>query len=372
MKLNRMLQVTRKTLLETLREPVLLILLLGLPAFFMLICYVGYGTAPKAATYKVLIYTSTSKADDLLEKIAAVTYADGRPNFDLVEIDSLADAEKELIDRKAAALLSLTEGADGQVKYVIRGDALYMNYIKAGAQLEAVVIPWLEAQQDKPQYFAFSMKTLDRPRPVSEFEAYVPGMMVFAILLIIPQTAMLIGRERRRGTLRRLDLSLLKPAELLGGICLAQIVVAVFQIVLMFASALLLGFHNQGSFLLALLIGIFLAFGSVGLGLLLGCFMKNDTDALNTGSMFSMLQVFMSGAFFMMPSPKLFTLFDYQIGVYDFIPATDGMLALQQVLSGGAGLREVWFRTLATLLLSLLIFLVGVLVFSRLNKKQAI
>ncbi len=371
MKGSRLLQVARKTLLETMRESVLLIMLLGLPAFFMLICYVGYGTAPKAATYKVLTYTNTSRADDLFSKLAAETYADGRPYFELIKTESLADAEEELKERRAAALLGITESAVGELNYFTRGDAVYMTYIKAGAQLEAVVLPWLEAQQGKPRRFVLNVTPLDRPRPRSEFEAYVPGMMVFAILLIIPQTAMLFGRERRRGTLRRLQLSLVTPAELLGGICLAQVVVAVAQVALMFGAALLLGFHNQGSLWLAILIGVLLAFGSVGLGLLLGCFMKNDTDALNTGSMVSMLQVFLSGAFFMMPSPTLFSLFDHAIGAFDFIPATHGMLALQQVLSGGAGLGEVWFRMLAALVLSVLYFLISVLIFSRLNQRQA-
>ena len=51
MSLKRLLLVTRKTLLETVRDPILLGLLLALPAFFMLVNYIGYGHAPKTATY---------------------------------------------------------------------------------------------------------------------------------------------------------------------------------------------------------------------------------------------------------------------------------------------------------------------------------
>jgi ABC-2 type transport system permease protein len=368
MNLKRLLLVARKTLLETLRDPILLVLLLGLPAFFMLVNYVGYGYTPKTATYPLLILSNTGKTEPLTDKLAAAVYSDGRPCFSLSVVSSRDEAEIALQERTVAVLLILEEDSTGKIHYTTRGDALYMNFIKASAQLEAIIIPWLEREQGKPERFSLQVRPLDRPRPISEFDTYVPGMMVFAILLIIPQTAMLIGRERRWGTLRRLNLSLLRPAELLGGICLAQLVVASVQVVLMFAAALALGFHNRGPLLLALGIGVLLAFGSVGLGLLLGCFMRTDTDALNTGSAVSMIQVFLSGAFFAMPLPILFTWLEHPIAVFDFIPASHGMLALQQVLVGGAALAEVIFRVAATLLLSLLYFGIGILVYRRFNR----
>ena len=63
----------------------------------------------------------------------------------------------------------------------------------------------LEAARDKPP-----VRVVENPipalsfRPAHDFNVYAPGMLVFAILLLIPQTALLVGREMRRGTLRRL------------------------------------------------------------------------------------------------------------------------------------------------------------------------
>jgi uncharacterized membrane protein SirB2 len=50
---------------------------------------------------------------------------------------------------------------------------------------------------------------------------------------------------------------------------------------------------------------------------------------------------------------------------FDVFPATHGFLALQQVLSYGAGLREIGFWLATTLLLSVFYFAVGVIVFQR-------
>jgi ABC-2 type transport system permease protein len=363
-KLHRLLIITRKTLLETVRDPILMVLILGLPAFFLMINYFGYGHQPKAVTYPVWVLNLTNQTNPLLTQLQNANYPDGRPMFHLFTASDRNTAEQALQERSAAALLVMEEKEQG-LFYTIRGDALNMNFVKASVQIEAIILPWLETQQGKPQTIKIKATPLNYPRPSSEFETYVPGMMVFAILLLIPQTAMLIGRERRWGTLERLELSLLKPVELLAGLCLAQLLIAAVQIVIMFAAALALGFQNRGSLLLALLIGLVLALSSIGVGLLVGVFMRSDTDALNTGSAVSMLQVFLSGAFFAMPGPILFTSFHHPISAFDFLPATHVMLALQQVLSGGAGFEQISFRLITAFLLSMVYFLIGVWVFQQ-------
>ena len=365
MNLTKILLVARKNLLEIMREPVLLGFTLLMPAFFMVINYIGYGASPKTATYPIWIMQNTPQADALVARLRAERYADGRPAYDLIFTRDHAAAEAALVEKRAAALLVFDEDTSGQVFVTMRGDALNMAFTRASVQIEAALVPLLEDAQGKPRLLVVSMQPLGLARPLSDFDAYTPGMMVFALLMLIPQTAMLVARELRLGTLRRLQLTLLKPAELLAGVSLAQMFFAVIQVLLMLVTALLFGFHNRGSLSLALGIGLVLSFSSIGMGLVVACFVRNDTDALNTGSVASMLQVFMSGAFFPMTVPAVFTLLGHQISPFDFLPATHGMLALQQVLTGGAGLEKVVFRLAAATLLSVLYFLLGVWIFTR-------
>ena len=372
MNLRRTWQVARKSLFEMLREPALLLFTLGMPGFFMLINFIGLGSSPKTATYAVWVIQDTPKVAALIDQLAAERYADGRPAYALRMATDRALAEEALKDQRAAALLVFSEDSSGQVQITLRGDAVNMAFNKASVQLEAALAPQLESAQGKTQVLELVEHPLGLARPINDFDAYAPGMMVFAILLLIPQTAVLVGREMREGTLRRLELSLLSPAEWMGGISLAQMIVALVQVVVMFAAALALGFHNRGSLLLALLIGLALAFGSVGMGLVTACFIRNDTDALNTGSAVSMLQVFLSGAFFAMPAATVFVLIGHQVGIFDFLPATHAMLVLQQVLVGGAGFGAAAFRLGCTLLLSLVYFGLGVWIFGLLWRRHAI
>ena len=181
---------------------------------------------------------------------------------------------------------------------------------------------------------------------------------------------MLVARESRWQTLDRLRLTPLRAWELLGGIGLAQTALGVVLVALVLGSALALGFQNQGSTGLALIAGLAVNLSAIGWGLVVGCFVENDGQAINVGSTVAMLQVFLSGSFYQMPSPTLFHLGGRAIELFDVLPATHGFLALQQVLCYGSRWREVAFRLAATLLLSLLTLVVGIVLFGRLRLKE--
>jgi ABC-2 type transport system permease protein len=252
----------------------------------------------------------------------------------------------------------------------ITGDALYPRFYRASTILESVVFRTVDRLAGRPQTVRIIEEPIFQVGPRTEYDLYAPGMILFGLLMIIPQTAMLVAREVRWGTLRRLRLTRLNAGELLGGVSLSQLVVAVAQVVLVFAAALALGFRNQGSLWLAIIIGLVVSFSAIGLGLIVACFVENDGQAINVGSTVMMILVFFSGAMYQLPPLTMFTLAGYQIGVFDLFPATHGFLALQQVLTYGVGLREILFRLVATAALSLLYFALGVFAFQRFKMRD--
>jgi ABC-type multidrug transport system permease subunit len=211
------------------------------------------------------------------------------------------------------------------------------------------------------------VETLGAAAPQSELDIYAPGMIVLGLLLITPQTAMLVAREIRRGTLRRLRLTCMNAWQLLAGVSLAQMVVAVCQVLLVFGAALLMGFHNQGSLALAVWVSLAICFSAIGQGLVVACFVENDSQAANVGSTVAMLQVFLIGAFYQLPPITLFYLSGHPIDLFDIFPARHGLMALQQVLTYGAPIGDIAFRLGATLLLAALYMAAGILVFGRLH-----
>ena len=361
------LLVARKMLLELVREWQLLLLVLAIPVAFLWITELGYGS-PMLVTHPLLVAGGERSEDRaLLAEIGAEVYADGRPVFDIEPAPEPAAAEEALKAQEATALLTITPGQAA----VLKGDALSINFYRAGIILEEILDRRADRLAGRPEIVRLEDRPLAGGGPRSLFDLYAPGMIVFALLLTIPQVAMLVARESRWHTLHRLRLTPLRAWELLGGISLAQTAIGVVLVALVLGSALALGFQNQGSFWLALAIGLAINLSAIGWGLIVGCFVENDGQAINVGSTATMLQVFLSGSFYQMPSPTLFTLGGHSIELFDVFPATHGFLALQQTLCYGAGWRDVAFRLAATLLLSLLTLALGVVLFGRLKMRES-
>jgi ABC-type multidrug transport system permease subunit len=368
--LARVWAVARKDLLELAREPQMLLLSLLTPLFFMVISALGYAGTLKPATYAILVDDPGQAAPALVQRLEQARYPDGRPAFQLLPAGGTpAEVDAALKQGAAAALVRFGRDEQGGLVFTLRGDGAALRYTLASQELDRWLGAELDALAGRPRPVRTETLPLNPYAPLNDFDAYAAGMFTFAILLLIPQTAMLVGREVRWGTLRRLQLSLLSPLELFCGITLAQLGIAVVQVGLLFFTALAFGFNNHGSLGLAIGIGLLMSFGAIGMGLVTAGLVKSDTDALNIGSVFSMVQVFLSGSFFALPAPALFVLGGHTVRLFDFIPATNALMALNLVLTGGAGLSEVAFRLLLAGLLSLIYFGLSIWVFTRLQMR---
>ncbi|MCA9975499.1 MAG: ABC transporter permease [Anaerolineales bacterium] len=373
--------VARKSLLEAVREPQLLLLTLALPLIFLGITKISYNT-PLQATFPILLLDPDGIGAALTAELAAQQYEDGRSVFAITPAADQVAAEAQLKDGSAALLLLINNQCAANNKLPLRdlirencfmitalGDAVAMPYYKASTILDSVLYRYTNQVVGLPpvvEITAVSLReTAVAPSPQTEFDLYAPGMMIFAWLMLVPQTALLLAREIRGQTLRRLRLTRLHAWQLLGGITLAQMMVALVQVLLVFLAARWLGFHSQGTLWAAAVVGLAISLGAVGMGLMVACFVENDSQAANIGSSVSMLQVFVSGAFYAMPPLTLFTLGGHQIDLFDISPATSGMLALQQVLAYGADLRDVAFRLGVMGVGTAVYFILGIVIFQR-------
>lgn len=360
----RALIIARKTLLELLREPKVLGAVLGLPVAFLGI-FAASGGSPILRTHAVLVEPADSAKEPLVGAVEGLRYPDGRPVFETTSSPGRPDADEALADKSATALMEVTR-ADGKPTVVLRGDALSLQFLTAATILNAAVREQEERASGYPSVIRVEERPLAAQGPRTDFDLYAPGVIVFGIMLLVPQTAMLIGREVRWRTLQRLRLTRMGTFDLFTGVTLAQLVVAVAQMALVLAVAPLFGFHNNGSTVLAFLAGLALSFSAIGVGLLVACFIRNDSQASNVGGGVGMVQVFLSGSLFPVPMPALLSVSGHEMGLFDVFPATHGFLALQQVLCDNASFEQVGFRLLMTLALSVLTMAVGVIVFKRL------
>jgi len=361
----RTLAVARKSLIELLREPMLLGMVFFTPLAFLLVYGFAY-QIPQLKTHRILTTVNTDSGIGAVEFLRSLAYADARPVFDLDAAVDGASADAELRNRTATALLVIDPASDGMpFTYTVRGDALFGDFLSASSILESRLSRYL--LEEIGVSLPVRAEELPIPSagsgPRTEFTVYAPGLLMFAILLLIPQTALLLGREMRTRTIRRLRLSGVSSVELLGGIGLSQLVMAAVQIVLFIGGLILFGLDATHALAPILLASFLTAVSAVGCGLIVGCFIQNDSQAVNLGATVTMLQVFVSGSFFPLPAPALFRLFGHEIAWNDVLPATHAMSALQQSVLYGADLGSIAFRLTAALVLSLVFFGAGMLLF---------
>ncbi len=357
--------VARKSLIELLREPMLLGMVLLTPLAFLLVYGFAYQT-PHLKTYRVLATIHAEAGNGAVEYLRSLSYPDGRPIFAIELATDPGKIDPALRDRTAAVYLVIDPGTDGvPFSYTIRGDALSADFLSASSILESRLSEYLLDSEG----MVLPVRVLENPIPAlsfrtrTDFSVYAPGLLVFAILLLIPQTAMLLGREMRTRTIRRLQLSGVSSVELLGGIGLSQLVMAVVQIILFLIGLILFGLDYSRALVPIFVASFLTALSAVGAGLVVGCFIQNDSQAVNLGASVTMLQVFVSGSFFPMPVQPFFHLLGHEIAWNDAIPATHAMIALQQAVMYGADLGQIGFRLAAAAVLSAGFFLIGALLF---------
>jgi ABC-2 type transport system permease protein len=355
----KLLRVAWKVLVEFWREPQLLVLVVGLPVFFVVITAVGYGTSPRLATYRVSLYVADGLSTGIVQRLESARYEDGRKVFLIDKAENIEAFEDALTRGDSVLGVRVQQVSAGSTEIVIKGDGTSMAFNRAALQLERIL------KEDSQDDLRLAERGLPLHGAVSDFQLYAPGMIVFAILLLIPQTAMLVGREVREGTLERLRLSRLSGAEWMSGLALSQMLIAVLQVIFTFAAAALFGFRSAGSLLLAILISLLLSLSAVAMGLAVGRFSRSDSDAINVGSVFTMLQVFLSGSFFAMPGPTLLSLGGVPLGFADVLPATHANLLLQQVMVGGADFAFAWPRLVVMAGLSVVLGGVCLVIFRR-------
>jgi ABC-2 type transport system permease protein len=223
----------------------------------------------------------------------------------------------------------------------------------------------------------------DAPRPVtlneiplgasnsrSEFENYIPGLLVMAVVLMVFQAAMMPARDIESGALRRLRLTPITSFEYLGGLSIWMTLIAILSILVTFATAVALGFRSQGPLWMAILIDIIAALSIIGVGLVVACLSKTVSQAFVIANFPLGLLMFLTGAVFPLPRPTLFTLFGHPFSYPDLLPPTHAVIALNKIFTLGAGVHEVLFELSALVLLTLFYFGIGVWLFQRTQMKR--
>jgi ABC-2 type transport system permease protein len=263
-------------------------------------------------------------------------------------------------------LLALQSGDRSQpVQITFGGDLTNPYYTVASVMAISALESYVQQVSGQLPLINYTEHTLGVSAARTEFEIYVPGILVFSIIMLIFLAAMTAARESETGTLRRLQLTGISAFEYLGGMSIALLLVGLVAEFLAFGAAILCGFHSAGPLWVAVLIGALTSLGVIGAGLVVAAFSRNVSQAFVIANFPLGLFMFFSGSIYPLPRIDLFTIGDQPVGLYDLLAPTHAVSALNKVFVLGSDFNEVTYELISLLLLSAGYFVIGVWLFQR-------
>lgn len=388
----RLYSVFIKNFREQKRDLWVLALSMAFAPLFVFIYYLITGGSG-STSYAVLVLnqdlpvaladgSELAAGDAVVEGLRALTYETGSPLLRVKLADDPAAAEKRLENCEAPLLLIippdlsavLAAAAAGErtarTDFTLIGDLTNPYYTVAAVFAYSVADSYTLGYTAEHRPVGLVETPLGGSAARSEFEMYVPGLLIFAVIIMVFQAAMSIAREIEGGKLKRLGMTRMTAFDLLGGASAWLVLVALAELLLTFAVALLCGFRSEGQLWIALLVGVITSFSIIGAGLIVACFSRNVSQAFVIANFPLGLFMTLSGSIFPLPRAEIFNLFGRGFALYDLLPPTHAVNALNKVFTMGAGLAEVWFELAALALLSGLYFAVGVVLLQRMHLRR--
>jgi ABC-type multidrug transport system permease subunit len=382
--------IARKTLRELLRERMTTGLMLIFPVLLVGFYYIAFGqTEQGLAKYlSVLVLNRdtgvvTPEGErwnigrELIDLMREVEY-EGDPIFSVTEVEDRQGAEVTLREHKASLLMEIpsdftdsfikglqTEGIASSAELILIGAPESGDYTFARSILSGLLRQFTFSAAGWDESVDLQYRFVPGTGTMSDFDFGVGGIIIFGITFGVLVTAEVMVREDLIGTLQRIRLSRASATDLLLGVSLAMMIIAVIQVPITLGSALAMGFHNNGSLLLVIVIGLLMSLASIGVGLIVACYSRTPGDATNLASVALVPLVFLSEAMYPMPDLPIATISNRTIQVYDLLPTTHAAEAIRRVTIFGEGLMDIAYELVALVLLSAIFLAIGVALYHR-------
>jgi ABC-2 type transport system permease protein len=340
-----------------------------LPIIFMGIFSMAFGSGSTLVHIKSGIYVESdvqSSAPDVSEILRKADESTTEIEIKSASYPSLSAIEADLRDNKIGIglLVSKPQNTEIPVKVTIIGNKNNQEYQQARGVLLEILSGALLADTNP-----ISSKVLNPDSgSTSFFNILVPGLIVYGLLILLPGIAQSFTTITEKNYLIRFQNSKAKSRHIIMGSVLYYLLISVIQILLLYYTAVLFGYSATGSIFVAFIPAMLSALFVIGVGLLIGAFVKKTESASNIGSIISVIFGFFSGSFIVgIGSILEFDVFGRTFQFNDFLPSKWGTTALDKVLSQNLGLRDIQLELLVLGISGVIILVLGMVVY---QKKQ--
>lgn len=343
--------VARKELRQISRDPLSLIMLLGLPAFMLVLYGFALNFDVRHVGLAVQDHDRSAASRALVAAFVNSTY------FDVVATPAAgADLEGLTERRQAKAVLVIAEGygADlaagrtGALQLLLDGaDANSATTILgyAGALIGEANVDLLRQTLLRAGRAGMPPRIVCEPRvwynpELSSTRFLVPGLIgALLMLTAVLSTALSVVREKERGTMEQIRVAPIRTVELILGKTLPYLAVSLLATaIILIAARILFGVEVKGPYLDLFLATLVYLIGALGLGLLISTLADSQLLAFQWGLLISLLPaMLLSGFIFQIRAmPAALQLITH------LVPARYYLVILRGIIIKGSGLGPYW------------------------------
>lgn len=301
--------VARKEVAQASRDPLTLIMLLGVPTMMLLLYGYAINFDVRHVRLAVQDLDKSARSRDLVSSFVNSTYFD-----QVADLPAGADLEHYTERRKAIAILVIPEnyardlaagrtasvqllldGADANTATTVIGYAEAL-IASANAALMAETFPG----RVRIAGIDYQPRVWYNPE-LKSTQFLVPGLIGFILMLTgVLSTALAVVREKERGTMEQIRVTSLRPGELIVGKTLPYLVISLIAtVIILFAARVLFGLAVRGSYFELFVATVIYLVGALGFGLLVSSIADSQAMAFQIGLLASMLPaMFLSGFIF--------------------------------------------------------------------------
>lgn len=369
--MRKLWAVAVKELRQVRRDPYTLAMLLGVPAFMLLLYGYALNFDVKHIRTAVEDRDRSRSSRDLIAAFVNSTY------FDVVAfLPAGSDFERITERRQAKAILVIPEtfGADlasgrtASIQLILDGaDATTATTILsyASALVSDLNVRVLAAAPGSPTIAASYEPRVWYNPELRSTNFLVPGLMGFILMLTaVLSTALSVVREKERGTMEQLQVTSLKPSHLVFGKTIPYLGISIVASAIIVAAAeILFDVRVQGPYLALFAVTVIYLIGALGFGLLVSSVSISQAMAFQIGAVASMLPaIFLSGFIFPIRSmPQVLQWITYAV------PTRYYLIVVRGIMLKGYGLGPYWEQTVFLTIYATVVF--G-LAFFRLSREE--
>jgi ABC-2 type transport system permease protein len=339
--------VARKELRQIVRDPLSLIMLIGLPAFMLVLYGFALNFDVRHVALAVQDQDGTRESRDLLSAFVHSTY------FDVTEVaDAGDDLERitrrreakavlviphgfadDLASGRTAAVQLLLDGTDASTAQTILG---YAGAITSETNLRLLHGALTRAGSRAPDLTDYQPRVFYNPE-LKSTQFLVPGLIGFLLMLTaVLSTAMSVVREKERGTMEQIRVSPVRTVELILGKATPYLVISLLATaIILVAARVLFGVAVRGSYVDLFVVTVLYLVGALGFGLLISTLADTQALAFQIGLLTSLLPaILLSGFIF-----PIRTMPVVLRAITNLVPARHFLVVLRGIILKGAGLE---------------------------------